>query len=60
MTITNSSPATLASTRPDLGIGRRFDGFHVFIGKAEMVADLVHQHMGDDLAQRLAVLALAQ
>src|SRR5688572_14969165 len=40
-----------ASTRfqwPSLG----FDLLHIGIREAEMMADLVHQHMSDDLAQR--------
>src|SRR6516164_484874 len=32
------------------------DRGHVVVGKTEMVADLVHQHVGDDRAQRLVVL----
>src|SRR5260370_30001054 len=35
----------------------RLDGVHVVVRQAEMVADLVHQHMGDDRPQRLLVLA---
>src|SRR5437016_1837826 len=34
----------------------RLERLHVVVGEAEMVADLVHQHMGDDRAQRLVVL----
>src|SRR5438552_2389260 len=34
----------------------RFDRFHVGVGEAEMVADLVHEHMGHDRAERLVVL----
>src|SRR5206468_9845410 len=34
----------------------RLDCHHVVVGEAEMVADLVHQHMGHNGAERLVVL----
>ena len=37
-------------------LGRLLDPLHVIVRQAEMVADLVDQHMGDDVAQRLLVL----
>src|ERR1041384_1497212 len=33
-----------------------FDRLHVGVRQAEMVADLVHQHVRDDRAQRVVVL----
>src|SRR3954462_5495002 len=37
-------------------IGGPFDVFHVLIRHAEVMADLVHQHMRDDRAERLVML----
>src|SRR5262245_24636623 len=34
----------------------RLDLLHVVVRQAEVVADLVHQHVGDDGAERLVVL----
>src|SRR5262249_29187803 len=34
----------------------RLDRRHIVVGQAEMMADFVHQDVGDDLAQRLVVL----
>src|ERR1700722_16958259 len=34
---------------------RCFDRLHIGIGEAEMVADFVHQHVFDDVAQRFVV-----
>src|SRR4051812_42495914 len=36
-------------------LGLFLELFHVVVRQAEMVADLVDQHMGDDVAQRLVV-----
>src|SRR5215468_1034581 len=36
--------------------GRRLDLLHIAVRQAKMMADLVHQDVGDDLAQRLVVL----
>jgi hypothetical protein len=37
--------------------GIRLNRLHVVIGQAEMMADLMDQHMGDDGAQRLFMIA---
>src|SRR5262245_59567655 len=37
-------------------IRRRLDRRHVVVGETEVVADLMHEHVGDDSAQRLVVL----
>eukprot|EP01035_Chromulina_nebulosa_P037185 gene37185-50175_t len=36
--------------------GRGFQGFHVVVGQAEVMADLVDQHMRDDRAEAFVVL----
>jgi hypothetical protein len=38
-------------------LGIRLDRFHVVVGQAEMMADFMDQHMGDDGAQRLVMVA---
>jgi hypothetical protein len=38
-------------------IGVRFDRLHVGVGQAEMMADLMDQHMGDDGTERLLMVA---
>jgi len=35
----------------------RLDRLHVGVGKAEMVADFVNQHMADDMAKRLVMFS---
>jgi hypothetical protein len=35
----------------------RLDLHHVIVGKPEMVPDFVHEHMGDDRAERLLILS---
>ena len=37
-------------------LGGSFERLHVIVGEAEMMADLVHQHMRDDGTERLVVL----
>src|SRR5690606_29616405 len=39
-----------------LGLRRGLDGFHLLVREAEMMAQFVDQHMGDDLAQRVVVV----
>src|SRR5215217_540428 len=39
-----------------LCVSPRFDFFHVLVGKAEMMAEFVDQHMGDDFAERVVVV----
>src|SRR5215208_4785961 len=54
--------AGLCSSELDLGclgsalFRSRLDRFHVGVGEAEMMADLVHQDVGDERAKRLLVL----
>src|SRR5580700_8224062 len=43
------------AVKPPCSIRAGFDRLHVGVGQAEMVADLVHQHVGDDGAQRILV-----
>src|SRR5262245_29637829 len=45
-----------AVRKPDASGFARLDRRHVVVGEAEMVADLVHQHVGDDGTKRLVVL----
>src|SRR5689334_21526610 len=51
-----SVTSVTSRTGPALLDGRFLDAFHVLVGQPEMMADLVDQHMGDDVAQRLLVL----
>src|SRR5271163_1867632 len=68
-TVTIMAAAPLPSSAPgpsrhgslgplgSLGIfRRRFDRLHVGVGEAEMMADLMHQHVLDDGAERFIVL----
>src|SRR3954471_22747158 len=48
--------SALVSRRAAASIGGPFDVFHVLIRHAEVMADLVHQHMRDDRAERLVML----
>src|SRR5580658_8832670 len=36
-------------------LGRRLDCLHIVVGQPKMMADLVDQHMADDMADRLVV-----
>src|SRR5215831_17220776 len=51
-----SQPRLRRASRRRRSARRRLDRGHVVIGKTEMVADLVHQDVSDDRAQRLVVL----
>src|SRR5690606_20511938 len=37
-------------------LGGVLDALHVLVGKAKVVTDLVHQHMGDEIAKRFLML----
>ena len=37
-------------------VGRGLNCFHVFVGKAEMVAKFMDKYMGDDFTQRIVVM----
>ena len=37
-------------------LGTGFDRFHVFVRQAEMMADFVNQHVGDNFAQCILML----
>src|ERR1700736_6119030 len=40
---------------PSSVVNLSLDRLHVVVGEAEMMADLVNQHMADDMAQRLVM-----